>query len=115
MGGKSLVCQKNIVSLHTQMYLMMEQEKYKEDESQDVDVLEDNGCKLILHNDDYHTFDYVILALVKVCGHSTLQAEQCALLVHHRGKCVVKTGSYEKLIPLHNALLDRQLTSEIIQ
>lgn len=93
----------------------MEQEKYQEGDLTDVDVLEDEGCKLVLHNDDYHTFDYVILALKTVCGHSQIQAEQCTLLVHHRGKCVVKTGSYDDLMPLHTALLDRQLTSEIIR
>lgn len=93
----------------------MEQEKYQEGDLTDVDVLEDEGCKLVLHNDDYHTFDYVILALKTVCGHSQMQAEQCTLLVHHRGKCVVKTGGYDDLMPLHTALLDRQLTSEIIR
>ena len=93
----------------------MEQEKYQEEDLHDVDVLEDEGCKLVLHNDDYHTFDYVILALKAVCGHSQIQAEQCTLLVHHRGKCVVKTGDYDDLMPLHTALLDRQLTSEIIR
>ena len=93
----------------------MEQEKCQEENLQDVEVMDDTGCKLVLHNDDYHTFDYVILALEKVCGHTAMQAEQCALLVHHRGKCVIKTGSYEKLMPMHTALLDRQLTSEIVQ
>ena len=93
----------------------MEQENYQEEDLHDVDVLEDEGYKLVLHNDDYHTFDYVILALKAVCGHSQIQAEQCTLLVHHRGKCVVKTGDYDDLMPLHTALLDRQLTSEIIR
>ena len=78
----------------------MEQEKYQEENLQEVEVMDVNGCKLVLHNDDYHT---------------SMQAEQCALLVHHRGKCVIKTGSYEKLMPMHTALLDRQLTSEIVQ
>ncbi|MBO7225972.1 MAG: ATP-dependent Clp protease adaptor ClpS [Bacteroidales bacterium] len=95
--------------------LKMEQEKYSEEICQDVDLLEDDGCKLVLYNDDYHTFDYVILALERVCGHTAMQAEQCTLLVHYNGKCVVKTGGYDDLLPLHTALLDRQLTSEILR
>lgn len=78
-------------------------------------TLEDEGCKLLLHNDDVHTFDYVIKALVDICRHTFDQAEQCAILVHCKGKCVVKNGSYEKLLPMHTALLDKQLTSEIVR
>ena len=76
-------------------------------------VLEDSGCTLVLHNDDVHTFDYVIKALVDICRHTEEQAEQCAILVHCHGSCVVKQGSYSELLPMHSALLDKELTSEI--
>ncbi len=78
-------------------------------------VLEDNGCSLVLWNDDVHTFDYVIKALVDICRHTTEQAEQCAILVHCHGKCTVKHGSYTDLLPMHTALLNKQLTSEIVE
>jgi ATP-dependent Clp protease adaptor protein ClpS len=52
---------------------------------------------IILYNDDYNTFDHVINCLVKYCKHDPIQAEQCALLVHHTGRCDVKHGSYDKL------------------
>ena len=94
---------------------MKDDDQYKEQEEQGVDLLEDSGCKLVVYNDDYHTFDYVIKALVDICRISTAQAEQCAILVHCHGKCNVKHGSYETLLPMHSALLDKQLTSEIIQ
>ena len=81
----------------------------------DAATLEDEGCKLVLHNDEVHTFDYVIKALVDICRHTIDQAEQCAILVHCRGKCVVKNGSYDTLLPMHTALLDKQLTSEIVR
>ena len=81
----------------------------------DAATLEDEGCKLVLHNDEVHTFDYVIKALVDICRHTIDQAEQCAILVHCRGKCVVKSGSYDTLLPMHTALLDKQLTSEIVR
>lgn len=81
--------------------------------SEDVDTLEDSGCTLVLWNDDVHTFDYVIKALVDICRHTEEQAEQCAILVHCHGKCAVKHGSYTELLPMHQALLDKQLTTEI--
>lgn len=68
---------------------------------------------LIIYNDDVNTFDYVIDALVKVCRHEMLQAEQCTYLIHHMGKCAVKRGDYNKLEPMCTALLDRGLSAVI--
>jgi ATP-dependent Clp protease adaptor protein ClpS len=86
--------------------------KYEED----VLVLEetDDVYKLVLHNDDIHTFDYVIDSLIEVCGHTAEQAEQCTILVHFKGKCTVKTGSMDVLKPMHDKLISRELTSEIV-
>lgn len=88
-------------------------EKYKTEESQETATLEDSGSRLILYNDDVHTFDYVIKALVDICRHTVEQAEQCTILVHCKGQCVVKSGSYDDLLPMHTGLLNKQLTSEI--
>ena len=52
---------------------------------------------LILSNDDYNSFDWVITCLIKICGHELHQAEQCANIVHFNGKCDVKWGELEKL------------------
>ncbi len=91
------------------------QKQYQEEAQQELDLLEDSGCRLVVYNDDYHTFDYVIKALVDICRHTYDQAEQCTILIHYTGKCTVKTGGYEDLLPMHTALLNKQLTSEIIQ
>ncbi|MET3731697.1 ATP-dependent Clp protease adaptor ClpS [Moheibacter stercoris] len=82
----------------------------------DVDVLTEEEVKrvLVLHNDDYNTFDFVIVSLMEVCDHTLEQAEQCTWLVHYKGKCEVKTGSYEFLEPMCTALLDRGLSAEIM-
>lgn len=69
--------------------------------------------EIVLHNDDVNTFDHVIETLIRVCKHDALQAEQCALLVHYKGKCTVKTGSLEELKPQCTALLDAGLSAEI--
>ncbi|MCW3169003.1 ATP-dependent Clp protease adaptor ClpS [Chryseobacterium sp. 09-1422] len=74
----------------------------------------DEVYKLILHNDDIHTFDDVIEALIEICKHDIIQAEQCTMLVHYKGKCTVKTGSMDVLKPMHEKLIGRSLTSEIV-
>ncbi|WP_139423470.1 ATP-dependent Clp protease adaptor ClpS [Chryseobacterium mulctrae] len=83
---------------------------------EEVLVLDDTDevYKLILHNDDIHTFDDVIEALIQICKHDPIQAEQCTMLVHFKGKCTVKTGSIDILKPMHEKLIARSLTSEIV-
>lgn len=68
---------------------------------------------IVLYNDDVNTFDWVIDSLVELCDHSSEQAEQCALLVHYKGKCQVKSGSYNDLKPICEALLDRGLSAKL--
>jgi ATP-dependent Clp protease adaptor protein ClpS len=93
----------------------MSKEQQKTEQENDAAVMEDSGCSLVIYNDDYHTFDYVIKSLVDICRHTYEQAEQCTILIHFRGKCAVKHGSYEELLPMHTALLNKQLTSEIVK
>ena len=76
------------------------------------DVLVDEQ-KIVLFNDDVNTFDFVIESLVDVCGHDFIQAEQCTILVHYKGKCEVKKGDFSVLEPMCTALLDRGLSAEI--
>lgn len=85
-------------------------------EESGVDVLNEEEAKrvLVLHNDDVNTFDFVIVSLIEVCKHTTEQAEQCTWLVHFKGQCEVKTGSYDFLEPMCTALLDRGLSAEIV-
>jgi ATP-dependent Clp protease adaptor protein ClpS len=51
---------------------------------------EDNERTLMLINDDINSFDHVIKSLVDVCGHDKIQAEQCAVLTHIKGGCIIK-------------------------
>ena len=76
--------------------------------------LEDEVYKLVVHNDDVNTFDFVIMCLIDICEHTPEQAEQCTMLIHYKGNCTVKTGELEKLKPMHQALLDKGLSSEIV-
>lgn len=96
--------------------LIKDYENPQREYEQDVALLEreDEIYKIVLWNDDVNTFDDVIEALVEICKHTLEQAEQCTMLVHYKGKCTVKTGSLDELKPMHEKLLSRSLTSEIV-
>lgn len=83
---------------------------------EDVLVEEQVGInnEIVLYNDDVNTFDHVIDTLIRVCSHTSEQAEQCAILVHYKGKCTVKTGSFDELKPQCTQLLEAGLSAEII-
>ena len=68
---------------------------------------------LMLYNDEVNTFEFVIDTLIKVCGHSKEQAEQCTFLVHYKGQCDVKRGNKNELKPLLESLHEKGLTAEI--
>ena len=68
---------------------------------------------LILYNDDYNTFDFVIECLIDICKHDQLQAEQCTYIIHYNGKCAVKNGTYDVLNPMREALCDRGLSAVV--
>lgn len=88
--------------------------RWKEQEHVEIDVLDDMGATLMVWNDDVNTFDWVIQSLIEVCDHTPEQAEQCTLLIHYKGKCDVKKGSYEELAPMKDALHDRGISADIL-
>ena len=91
---------------------MATKEQIKEDT--DVAEIKVNEHQIVLFNDDVNTFDHVVETLIRVCGHTLEQAEQCSIIVHYKGKCTVKTGSYEELKPRCTQLLQEDLSAEIV-
>ncbi len=89
----------------------MIKEKTQTNISSDVDSK--SMSQLILFNDDFNTFDYVVETLVDICNHEPLQAEQCAWIAHYRGKCSVKQGDKKVLKPMYNSINKRGLIAEI--
>lgn len=75
----------------------------KKTESKAEEVLS-KPYRLDLHNDDHNTFDWVITCLMKVCKHEYEQANQCAHIVHFKGKCDVKYGDYETISTMKEKL-----------
>lgn len=69
---------------------------------------------LVVFNDDVNTFEHVIRILMKVCGHTMEQAEQCSLIIHYKGKCSVRKGSFAKLKPMCESILDAGIQATIV-
>ena len=67
---------------------------------------EEEGHSLLVFNDEVNTFDHVIETLIKVCKHDRVQAEQCTMIIHYKGKCEVKKGSLDFLKPMKESILD---------
>ena len=83
-------------------------------EEEGVDVSELLERKLTIFNDDVNSFGWVIKTLVTVLGHTPQQAEQCANIIHHTGKCVVKTGLFDELKPYRDAICERGIDVRIV-
>ena len=72
-----------------------------------------NQARLVLHNDDINTFEYVMEILVEVCDHSMTQAEQCATITHFKGKCEVKSGALTTMKELRYQLISKGLKATV--
>lgn len=77
------------------------------------DLLKKKEDSIVLYNDDINTFEHVIFCLIKYCEHSPEQAEQCAMLIHNKGKYAVKSGRVSKLLPIYIALISNKLSVKI--
>jgi len=86
-------------------------------EQDEVLVVEDTSqgefTQILVLNDDYNTFEWVIECFMDILQHSNEQAEQSAWIIHTKGKCSVKVGPFEVLKPLKDALVDRGLNAII--
>lgn len=69
---------------------------------------------LVVFNDDVNTFDHVINTLIRVCKHTQEQAEQCTMLIHYKGKCAVKNGSFDFLKPMREAICEAGIDARIL-
>ena len=87
-------------------------------EQEQADVLEavetTDVMDLVVFNDDINTFEHVIDTLIRVCEHTPEQAEQCTLIIHHKGKCTVKNGSFDFLRPMREAICEAGIDARIL-
>jgi ATP-dependent Clp protease adaptor protein ClpS len=88
------------------------------EEDEDVlvedDISSGMSAHIVVYNDEFNTFEWVIECFMAVLKHSNEQAEQLSLIIHFKGKATVKSGSRDELVPLCEALLERGLSAEVI-
>lgn len=75
---------------------------------------EENERTLLLVNDNINSFDHVIKSLVEVCGHDEIQAEQCAVLTHIKGGCVIKIADVNTLEEMSLRLRELSLDTMVV-
>jgi ATP-dependent Clp protease adapter protein ClpS len=83
----------------------------------DVDVEEETSLdapwRVILFNDNIHTFNEVIVQLVKATRCSISDAERIAWTVHTEGKAQAYEGAFEDCLRVQGVLREIQLVTEI--
>ncbi len=80
-------------------------EKTKEDIK--PKVTNDEDAILIVFNDDFNTFDFVIQSFMEICKLTYEFSSKLAWTIHTKGSAVVKTGEYEELKKMKDLLVDR--------
>jgi ATP-dependent Clp protease adaptor protein ClpS len=92
--------------------------KYSYQEAENIEVLDavetTDVMDLVVFNDDVNTFDHVISTLMRVCKHTPEQAEQCTLLIHYKGKCPVKNGTFDFLKPMRESICEAGIDARIL-
>ncbi len=84
---------------------------------EDVDVLTltASSCQLIVWNDEVNTFEWVIETLMEICGHSFEQAEQCAYIIHFKGKYAVKKKGSTTTLNLCAMLFLKEVLMQLLR
>lgn len=73
-----------------------------------------NPFKVILYNDDYHTFDEVITQLMKALKCNFEKARDYAFEAHVNGKAVVFNGELQKCLKISSILEEIALHTQIV-
>ena len=110
------VCDRCIAACTLNLIPMEKNSLFSRPEESIAETLQDSTAQLselIVYNDDFNTFDWVIQCFIEICNHTFEQSEQLSLLIHYKGKAVVKTDILEVLQPMKDALVDRGLSAVI--
>lgn len=105
-------------SLHKTRMQMEEQSPQKGPQTEVMDLPEEEEAeqtpwRVILYDDDIHTFDEVINQLIKALGCTVEKAEEITLKVHNEGKALAYEGSFEDCLKVNSVLQEIQLVTEI--
>lgn len=89
-------------------------------QDQQIEIIEDQdtditlSSRVILYNDDWHSFDEVITQLIKAVNCTYEQARSFAFEVHVKGKAIVYSGSLKSCLKVTSILEEIALHTQII-
>lgn len=87
--------------------------KPAEELSEDIGTSTGSPAKVILFNDDVHTFEEVTSQLIKALGCGTSKAESLTWEVHTKGKANVFEGEMNECVRISSVLEEIALHTQI--
>jgi ATP-dependent Clp protease adaptor protein ClpS len=82
-------------------------------EQHDEDVQTHDPAKVVLFNDEIHTFDEVITQIIKATGCARDKAEALTWEVHNTGRAMVFAGEMIRCVEVSSILEEIQLMTQI--
>jgi ATP-dependent Clp protease adaptor protein ClpS len=82
-------------------------------EENDTDILVEHPAKVILFNDEIHSFEEVIGQIIKATGYDTTKAEALTWEVHNNGKAMVFEGHMDNCLKVSHILEEIALNTQI--
>lgn len=89
-------------------------------ETPKIEILTDDetnigqASRVVLYNDDWHSFDEVIVQLIKATRCTFDTARTFAFEVHVKGKAIVYSGSMSECLKVSSILEEIALNTEIL-
>lgn len=80
----------------------------------DEDINVGLSGKVILYNDEWHTFDEVIIQLIKAINCTFEKARDFAFEVHVKGKAIVYNGSIKNCLKVSSILEEIALHTQVV-
>ena len=84
-----------------------------QEEENSTDVLIERPARVILFNDDVHSFDEVIGQIIKATGCDQTKAETLTWEVHNKGKAMVFEGVMDECLKVSHVLEEIALNTQI--
>ncbi len=81
---------------------------------QDSETIQGIASRVILFNDDWHSFDEVIAQLIKATNCSFEKARALTFEVHVKGKAVVYSGELKECLRVSSILEEIALHTQIL-
>lgn len=85
-----------------------------------IDIIEEEDVgvglesRVLLYNDDWHSFEEVIIQIIKAVGCSFDEARDKAFETHVKGKSIVFSGQFKNCLRVSSILEEIALHTQII-